>query len=31
MIEGYERRYNYVIDWEDNDFQDKLKEVNELK
>ena len=31
VIDSWEHRYVYEIDWEDNDFGEKQKELNELK
>ena len=31
LITGYEKRFVYEIDWEDVDYTDILKKVNEMK
>ena len=31
LITGYEKRFIYEIDWEDVDYTDILKKVNEMK
>lgn len=31
VIDNFERRYIYEIDWENNDFQEQLEKVNEIK